>query len=94
MKVNVIEMPEQERVQLKYITRAEEMFVDYKKNMLGSGFTALFECIFKLDTPNRQKMAKGFPEEVEVCNRWNFERGYAKDLQTRYNLEFNTQVVL
>lgn len=94
MSVTVINMPVPTKRQHKYITAAEELFVDYKKGFTGSGFTALFDCIFKLDTPNRQKMAKGFPDEVEVCNRWNNERGYAKDLQNRYNLEFNTQVVL
>lgn len=94
MKVNVINMPEPVRIESGDVSFAEELFVHYKQGMTGSGFTALFDCIFKLDGKNRAKMAKGFPEEVLVCNRYNNERGYNKDLARRYNEKYGTQVVL
>lgn len=75
------------------ITPAEDKFMEFKQNMTGSGYTALINCIFALDTPNRQKMTKGFPELVEVVNRYNNERGYWPDLVARYNEEYGTKIV-
>lgn len=77
-----------------HVTKAEEMLIHYFQETLGSGFTALYECIFKMDMNNRKKLAQGFPEEVEVCNRWNNEKGYSRDLVRRYNLEYHTQIEL
>lgn len=77
-----------------HITEAEEKLIRYFQQTLGAGFTALYSCIFKMDTHNRNKLAQGFPEEVEVCNRWNNERGYSTDLVRRYNLEYHTQIEL
>jgi hypothetical protein len=65
------------------LTQAEELFIHYKNGMAGSGFTALIDTIFKLDRKNRAKIALGYPELVEVCNRFNDERGYWEDLQNR-----------
>lgn len=66
------------------LTEAEELFMHYKNGMAGSGFTALIDAIFKLDRIQRAKMAKGFPELVAVCNRYNDESGYWEDLQKRW----------
>ena len=71
------------------LTKAEELFMFYKNGMAGSGFTALIDAIFKLDRPNRAKIALGYPELVEVCNRYNNEIGYWEDLQKRYEKEYN-----
>lgn len=67
------------------ITDAEKIFCEYKLGRTGSGYTALFDCIFKMDMPNRTKIGKGFPELVEVVNRFNQEQGYWLDLVTRWN---------
>lgn len=75
------------------ITEAEEKFCYFKLGMAGSGTTALIEAIFKLDMPNRMKMAKGFPELVEVVNRYNNERGYWKDLVDRWNADSHQKLV-
>lgn len=56
----------------------------YKNGMAGSGYTALIDAIFKLDRTNRAKIALGFPELVQVCNRFNDEVGYWEDLQHRF----------
>lgn len=74
------------------ISEAEEKFMHFKLGTSGSGYTALIKCIFALDTPNRLKMAKGFPELVDVVNRYNFERGYWEDLVTRYNEEYGVKI--
>jgi ABC-type lipoprotein export system ATPase subunit len=74
------------------ISEAEELFMHFKLGQAGSGYTALINCIFALDTPNRKKMALGFPEIVDVVNRYNNECGYWSDLVTRYNEEYQTDV--
>lgn len=66
------------------ISSAEELFMHYKKGMAGSGMTALIDAIFKLDKPNRAKIALGYPDLVEVCNRYSFETDYWDDLQSRW----------
>lgn len=66
------------------LTAAEELFMHYKNGLAGSGFTALIEAIWKLDRPNRAKIALGYPELVTVCNRYNDESGYWEDLQQRF----------
>lgn len=75
------------------VTPAEELFMDYKQQRTGSGYTALINAIFALDMNHRNRMAKGFPELVEVVNRYGNERGYWKDLVRRYNEENGTQIV-
>jgi hypothetical protein len=67
------------------LTKAEELFMFYKKGMAGSGMAALIEAIWKLDRNNRAKIALGYPELVAVCNRFNDETGYWEDLQKRWN---------
>ena len=66
------------------LTEAEQLFMYYKSNMAGSGFTALIDAIWKLDRPHRARIALGYPELVAVCNRYNDERGYWEDLQKRW----------
>ncbi len=66
------------------LTDAEMLFMHYKLGIAGSGFTALIEAIFMLDRPNRAKIALGYPQLVAVCNRFNDERGYWEDLQSRW----------
>jgi hypothetical protein len=66
------------------ITEAEELFCHYKLGMAGHGFTALINAIFALDTNNRRLIAKGFPELVEVVNKYQLENSYWPDLAKRY----------
>lgn len=76
-----------ENINLK-LTEAEIKFMHYKLGILGGGMTALINAIFKLDRQNRAKIALGFPELVEVCNRFNDESGYWEDLEKRFKEEF------
>lgn len=75
------------------ISEAEQEFLYYKLGTAGSGYTALINAIFALDTPNRRKMAKGFPELVEVVNRYNNELGYWEDLVSRHNQENGSNMI-
>jgi hypothetical protein len=67
------------------ITSAEETFCLYKLGNEGSFMTSLIDTIFKGDDINRSKLAKGYPELVEVCNRYNRESGYWQNLVQRWN---------
>ena len=77
---------------MKTVTEAESIFCMYKLGMEGSGMTALINAIFALDTNNRAKLAKGFPELVEVVNKYNFEIGYWEDLLKRWNEESHLKI--
>jgi hypothetical protein len=70
------------------VTEAEETFCIYKIGLEGSFMTSLIETIFKGDMPNRFKLAQGFPEIVEVCNKYNHESGYWQDLVNRWNKKY------
>jgi hypothetical protein len=74
------------------VSHDEALFVRHKLGQASSGEEALIQCIYSLDKAGRQKMALGFPGIVEVVNKYNFERGYAKDLISRYNEEFGTKI--
>lgn len=74
----------------KNLNEAEETFCLYKLNMGGSFMTSLINTIFKGDMINQAKLAKGFPELVEVCQRYSNEKGYCEDLVNRWNQEFST----
>ena len=72
------------------ITDAEEIFCMYKLNKEGSFMTSLIETIFKGDIRNQAKLAMGYPELVEVIQRYGGERGYWKDLVNRWNKSYPT----
>jgi len=74
------------------LTNAEKLFCMYRLQLAGSGMTALIDAIFALDINNRTKLAMGFPELVEVVNRYNFENGYWEDLVKRWNEESAIQL--
>ena len=38
------------------LSKSEELFIQYKNGMAGSGMTALIEAIFKLDRLTEQKL--------------------------------------
>ena len=75
------------------VTEDEALFVRQRIGIASSGENALINCIFALDTPNRHKMALGFPTLVDIVNKYNFEKGYWRDLVFRYNAEYGTKIV-
>lgn len=79
---------------MRTVTNAENLFCMYKLKLAGSGMTALVDAIFALDTNNRAKLAKGFPELVEVVNKYNFESGYWEDLVKRWNEESHLKLLV
>lgn len=68
------------------ISEAEETFCFYKLGLTGSFMTSLISTIFKGDEDNRSKIALGFPELVDVCNKFNRNKGYWSDLVDRWNV--------
>jgi hypothetical protein len=70
------------------ITEAEEIFCFFKLNREGSFMTSLIETIFKGDDRNQAKIAKGYPELVQVIQRYGGEKGYWSDLVKRWNKEY------
>jgi hypothetical protein len=67
------------------VTWAEMDFCFYKLGRAGSFMTSLIDTIFKADDTNRKKIAKGYPELIEVIDRYNREKGYWADLVERWN---------
>ncbi len=67
------------------VSEAEETFCMFKLGMEGSYMTSLITTIFKGDMNHRFKLAKGYPDLVEVCNRYNNESGYWQELVERWN---------
>lgn len=70
------------------ITEAEEIFCFYKKGREGSFMTSLIDTIFRGDDINQVKIAKGYSELVEVCQRYGNEKGYWSNLVKRWNKEY------
>lgn len=66
------------------LTKAELDFCFYKQGTAGSFKSNLIETIFSADDNNRNKLAQGFPDLVEVVNRYGREKGYWQDLQERF----------
>lgn len=72
-----------------YLSRAEIEFVDWQYSdhrESGRNFTQkLYDVVIKADYQNLERLARGFPEEVEVVRRFRFEAGYWDDLKDRYS---------
>jgi hypothetical protein len=67
------------------VTPAEKIFCFYKLGLEGSFMTSLINTIFKGDMFERQKLAMGYPELVEVCYNYNNTPKYWSDLMYRWN---------
>ena len=68
------------------ISNAEREFMFYKIGTCGSFHKALIDTIFRADHINQAKLALGFPEDVEVVQRFQNEAGYWEDLRQRWKL--------
>jgi hypothetical protein len=69
---------------MEEITNAEREFMFYKAGTAGSFHTALIETIMKADIRNQARLALGFPEDVQVVQRFQNESGYWEDLRARW----------
>ena len=70
------------------LTDAEREFCFFKLGLAGSFMESLIETAFKADIHNQYKLAKGFPELMEVVMKYQTERGYWQALAKRFNDEF------
>ena len=74
---------------MEEITNAEREFMFYKIGTAGSFHTALIETIMKADMFNQAKLARGFPDDVQVVQRFQNEPGYWEGLQERWKVSKN-----
>lgn len=65
------------------LSPAEENFLAFQRDQLGSFDMALWTAITKADTYNLMKLKRGFQEEVDVWQKWAYKEGYAEDLKRR-----------
>lgn len=70
------------------VTEAEREFCFFKLGLSGSFMESLINTAFKADINNQYKLAKGFPELMDVVMRYQTERGYWQDVVKRWNAEF------
>jgi len=66
------------------MTEGERHLCEYEAEMSGSFFTCLFKAMFKADLNNLDRLAKGFPEEVDALHRYRNEDGYWDKLQKEF----------
>ncbi len=62
----------------------ERKLVEFQLGMSGSFYTYLFKAMFKADSVNTIRLAKGFPEEVEAVRRYQNEDGYWDKVWAEY----------
>ena len=60
--------------------QTELEFVYFMRGTSGSFRANLFNTIFSSDIENLKKLSLGFPNEVEVVNRYRNEEGYWQKL--------------
>lgn len=63
--------------------QTELEFMFFMKGTSGSFMTNLFKTIMSADITNQKKLSLGFPNEVEVVNRYQNEEGYWQKLQEK-----------
>jgi hypothetical protein len=67
------------------MNEGEKKLMFYRRGMEGSFYTALFDAIYKADNQNKERLRKGFPEEVDAVFRVQNEPGYAENLEKEFN---------
>lgn len=75
------------------ITSAEMKFCMYHLDLEGGFTTTLIKTIFAADSTNREKLARAFPDLVEVIEKYNKESGYWQDLVYRWNQENQNHLI-
>ena len=66
------------------LTPAECELIDWQYDQIGSDFKRpLWAAICAADKGNRDRLALGFPEQVEAYRRYTGERDYWNDVITR-----------
>lgn len=69
-------------------SEAEQQLYFFIDNTTGSFMTNLFKCIMSADIHNQAKLAKGFPEHVEVAYKHMNSPGYWENLEQRMQKSF------
>lgn len=71
------------------LSTGEKLFAEYLFNMSGGFYDEFFSAAMIADNKNLEKLAKGYPEEIEALRRYKNEDGYWRNLQLRYRKALN-----
>lgn len=63
------------------LTKGEQFIVEWQYRTLGSFQTSLAETMCRADDNNLNKLAKGFPEEVEAYQKYTKEVGWWENVR-------------
>lgn len=66
------------------LNQGEKHLYEFIHEMSGSFMVYLINAIFKADHGNKQKLALGFPEEVEAVTRFQNDPGYSDHIENEY----------
>jgi hypothetical protein len=69
---------------IKTLNEGEKRLFEFKNGMSGGFYNLLFECIFKADEGNKNKLHRAFPEEVMAVIKHNNVPGYWETVQEIY----------
>ena len=64
--------------------QAELEFMYFMRGMSGSFTTNLFTLIMNSDIENQKKLSLGFPNEVDIVNKYRNQEGYWQKLQQKF----------
>lgn len=73
----------EEVMNLDSLTKGERFIIDWQYHMAGDFMTALVEAIARADMKNLEKLAEGFPEEVEAYINFSQIDGWWQALQKK-----------
>lgn len=66
------------------MNNGEKKLCEHVFGMSGNFYDCLFRAIMAADPYNREKLAKGFPEEVEATKRYQEEENYWQNLEKEF----------
>lgn len=73
------------------LNNGEHKLYEWQYRMSGSFYKSLFEMFCNADDFNLDRLAKGFPEEVEAYRRYAREEGYWAKVKEAYNNRGETE---
>lgn len=75
------------------LSPAETILCKSEIGILGSFYKSLLHTIRIADDQNRERLAMGFPELVEVIQRYRNEEGYSQTIFDKWNKENPNHII-
>lgn len=69
------------------LTAGEEQLVKWQFRMQGDFYSALWKAIMLADEGNLDRLAEGFPDDVDAYKRFSRVSGYWKDVCKRADID-------